>query len=70
MGCRPRCVRYLQGKIMQQPVCHALLGRAAEEDGESFSWQGQGMGAQYTAGFGPVRLVLKPVHKSVEAVLL
>ena len=55
---------------MQQPVCHALLGRAAEEDGESFSWQGQGMGAQYTAGFGPVRLVLKPVHKSVEAVLL
>jgi len=43
---------------------------SAEEDGESFSWQGQGMGAQYTAGFGPVRLVLKPVHKSVEAVLL
>jgi hypothetical protein len=51
--CKEKSCRCLQEPgaepMQQQPVSHALLGRAAEEDGESFSWQGQGM-AQYTAG--------------------
>jgi len=61
------CKRNAARSRADAAVSHALLGRAGSEDGESFSWQGQGM-AQYNTLPGSLT-ELRPVPHHVKDII-